>query len=98
MRAVRIHLNDALVARVPRPVESREVGGTEAPLARAMEHVNARIRGREPVGDRAGTVRTGVVDDEQVDIVDRGEKMGCDARQASRFVVGRHDDEHPAPA
>jgi hypothetical protein len=98
VRAVCVHLHNTLVAGSLCPLEAGEVCGAETPLARAMKHVHAGIRFGEPVRESPGAIRAGVVDHEQVDLVDGSEKVGGDPRQAGRFVVGRHDDEHPAPA
>ena len=65
MRAVRVHLHDGVVAPVERRLEARDVGGPQARLGAAVQHVDALVRGIESVGDLPGPVGDVVVDDEQ---------------------------------
>lgn len=70
VRAVCIHLDDALVARRTGPLEAGDVCAAEAILARAVQHVHAGICAGHPVCDGAGAVRAAVVHHEQVDVGD----------------------------
>jgi hypothetical protein len=65
---VGVHLADAFVAAFEGEAEAGQVGGAEALLALAVQHVDARIGGGEAVGDRTGAVRRAVVDDEHVGV------------------------------
>ena len=89
MRAVGVHLADELGAVRERAGEAGDVGGAEAELARAVEHLGA-----EPLGERAGAVGRGVVDDEDVEVL-AGERLagaGDHAGQARGLVVGGEDE------
>jgi hypothetical protein len=61
VRAVGVHLADELGVVRERVGEAGDVGGAEAELARAVEHLGAEL-----LGERAGAVGAGVVDDEDV--------------------------------
>ena len=71
VRAVSVHLADRLVARGQRPCEARPVRGAEAGLGWAVEHVDAVVTLREPVGELSRAVGRIVVDDERYPVVRR---------------------------
>ena len=72
MRAVGVHLDDDVVAVLERPVEAGEVGGAEALLALAVQHVDVVVGGGEPSAIAAGAVGAVVVGDEDVGLGDGG--------------------------
>ena len=65
MGPVGVHLDDPLRATRERDAEAVDVRASEALLAGAVEHLDARLTGRELVGDGAGAVWRRVVHDEQ---------------------------------
>ena len=68
MREVAVHLEDELGAVGERAAEAGDVGGPEALLALAVEHVDVGELGREAVGELAGAVGRVVVDHEHAHV------------------------------
>jgi hypothetical protein len=62
VRPVAVHLEDELGAAGERVPEAGEIRRAEPLLLRAVEHVDERQLGGEPIGKLAGTVRRAVVD------------------------------------
>ena len=56
VRPVGIHLADHVVALVERPGEPVQVGGAEATLGCAVQHVHPRVCLGQLVGDPAGAI------------------------------------------
>ena len=93
MGEVGVHLHDEAGALAEHAPEPGHVGGAEAALAGAMQDRDAVVALGHPVGDLAGPVRRGVVDDEDpADLGGGGEDRGEDQLQVLRLVVGRQDD------
>ena len=67
MGEVGVELADDGVVVHARPFEAGAVGVAEAVLARAVQHVHPRPRRGHALGERAGAVGGGIVDDEQVE-------------------------------
>src|SRR5262249_17061766 len=59
-----------------------------------MQDMDPRVGDRELVGDLAGTVRTGVVSDQQVRFRHGLQHSSDDRLDVVAFVVGRDDDEY----
>src|SRR6266704_653686 len=78
------------------PAEAGDVRGAETRLARAMQHMDVRIAGRELVGDLASAVRAVVVDDEHVSGGNGGSDPAHDRLDVVALVVGRDDDGYLA--
>jgi hypothetical protein len=98
VREVGVHLDDALRARRERVPEARQVGLPEPALAGPVEHLDDAELRADALGDRAGAVRRGVVDDEDAMVLRRRlrEHLGDAAQQPldrSGLVICRHD--HP---
>src|SRR5690606_3860017 len=82
-----------LVAALEGPAEALEVGRAEPELAAPVEDVDPRVFRRELVGDRAGAVGRGVVDDEDVESRVLCEDHWDETGQVLPLVVGRDDDQ-----
>jgi hypothetical protein len=89
---VGVHLQDEVGAAVEGAAEARQVGRAEAFLAGPVEDLDARVGGREAVGDTAGAVGRVVVDDEDPGV---GGQVRAgrlhDRGDVRRLVVGRED-------
>jgi hypothetical protein len=64
VREVRVHLEDAVVVALQRVAEAGHVGGPQALLAGAVQDVQAGILPGQVIGQRAGAIGRGIVDDE----------------------------------
>ena len=91
--AVGIHLHQHLVVALQAPVEAGAVGGQQAVLAGAVQHVDLVVGGGELVGLRAGAVRRVVVHDEDVHGILRSQHALDDKREVLHLVVGRNDHQ-----
>jgi hypothetical protein len=95
---VGVHLDDQLRAGRQRLAEAGEVGAAEAVLARAVQDADVAVVAGELVGQLAGAVGRGVVDDEHGGVDGRsagregGSGAGHDRREVLAFVEGRQDD------
>ena len=93
MGEVGVHLQHQAGAGLERPVESGDVGGAEAFLARAAQDLDLLVPGREPLGDLPGAVGRVVVDDQHPA---RGRHLGQDRLDdrldIRRLVVGREHE------
>ncbi len=96
VRAVGVHLDDGVVARVEGPAEPGEVGGPQALLAGAVQDVDLLVLGREGVGDGAGPVGRVVVEDDDVDLGHELADPTDDDGQRVALVV-RRDEDGDAP-
>ena len=64
MGEVGVHLQYEAGAGLERPVESGDVGGAEAFLARPPQNLDLLVPGGKPLGDLPGAVGRVVVDDQ----------------------------------
>ena len=87
VREVGVHLDDELGAAGERVLEPGGVGAAEAVLLGAVEDLDRVELGGEPVGDLAGPVGRGVVDDEHPVARRRPPRAAAapGARSGSRF-------------
>ncbi len=93
VRAVRIQFDDPFVAPLERDREAGQVRASEALLARAVQHADARIVGCEALCEFAGAIWAVVVHDHQVDVGKRLPDPPHDRLEPFRLVVGRNDHD-----
>ncbi len=72
VREVGVHLEHVGAAVVERVAKTGEVGGADAVLLGAVQHLDPFVLGSEAVGDLAGAVGRAVVDDEHAKALGRG--------------------------
>ncbi len=96
VRAVGVHLDDDLVLAGQRVPEAVEVGGAEAVLAGAVQDADPLVGGGEGVGELAGAVGAGVVDDEDVGVGQRGVQPRDGGTEVLPLVVGGNHDQDRA--
>ncbi len=93
MGEVGVHRDGEVGALRNRSAEPGDVGGAEAELALAVDHLDAPVvLRRQPVGDLAGAVGGGVVDDDHADVYGLGEQPLDERRDVLSFVIGWDDD------
>src|SRR5213078_1482908 len=85
-----------VVAARQSPLEPGEVRRPQPVLRRPVQHVHVLVGRRDAVGELAGAVRAGVVDDEQLDLRHSRAQPPYELDQVVAFVVGGADDENPA--
>ncbi len=93
MREVGVELGDRGIAVLERPVESGAVGVAEAVLAGTVQDVQPRPRRGHAIGECAGAVGRGVVDDQDVDPGRVALERLDETVQRRGLVVGRDDGE-----
>ena len=81
-----------VVALVEGDRESVTVGGTEARLATAVQHLDVAEVGRRPFGERPGAVGAVVVDHQHVRLGGRRADRREEVDDVVRLVVGGNDD------
>ncbi len=92
MAEVGVHVDDDRGAPVEGHAEPIEIRPTQALLRLAVANADARIGGRELIGDLAGAVGRAVVDDEKRRRGQHVEHGGRDRSDVLGLVVGRDDD------
>ncbi|EAU64893.1 hypothetical protein STIAU_5457 [Stigmatella aurantiaca DW4/3-1] len=90
---VRVHLDDVGVARIERPAEGGQIGAAKPLLLLPVKHPDARLLGRQRVGDLPGAIRRVVIDDEDVHPGLGLEHRTGDGLDVLRFVVGGDADQ-----
>ena len=90
---VRVHLEEAVVALGEPAGEGLHVRRAEPQLARPVHDAHLRVLRGERVGERAGSVRRVVVDDEHVGFRERAPHGLDEASEVVLLVVSRRDDE-----
>ena len=91
---VAVHLEHELGAQPERVAEACEVGRAEPFLTRPVEDVDVVVPGGKPVGDLAGPVRRVVVDDQDVQVLERKTAERPNHRlEVLVLVVGRQADD-----
>src|SRR5699024_6930471 len=92
--AVGVHLAENLITVLDAPLETGQVGPTEAALTFAVQHVDAGVVFGHLIRQLPGTVRRVVVDNEEIDTLRLGFQQATrDDRKVIALVESRDDDE-----
>ena len=94
VREVGVELADGGVIALEAPGEAGAVGVAEAVLAAAVQDVQPGPSGGHAIGECAGAVGRGVVDDEQLDAARLAlERLDEPVQRAGLVVGGNHDED-----
>src|SRR5699024_8338741 len=92
--AVGVHLAENLITVLDAPLETGQVGPTEAALTFAVQHVDAGVVFGHLIRQLPGTVRRVVVDNEEIDTLRLGFLQATrHDRKVIALVESRDDDE-----